>query len=206
MNSPEFVFAWLGLCAIGASPAMINYHLQGKALLHCLGVAGARLLLVGDEEELVGRVEESKTEIEGRGMRVLVLREDVREGITRGSTERVGDEFREGVRGDWAMSMFYTSGTTGMPKGVPFNVDRAYMVSRGAFFCFFLFLVSVFEIAPKTLALSLSICPTPPETSLNSNTNSASFLGWCFSAFVLSVCTFQKKFELTVNREQQVVD
>lgn len=29
MNSPDFVFAWLGLWAIGAAPAMINYSKCG---------------------------------------------------------------------------------------------------------------------------------------------------------------------------------
>jgi acyl-CoA synthetase (AMP-forming)/AMP-acid ligase II len=29
-NSPDFLFAWLGLWAIGAAPALINYNLTGK--------------------------------------------------------------------------------------------------------------------------------------------------------------------------------
>ncbi|TVY64228.1 Isopenicillin N epimerase component, partial [Lachnellula suecica] len=41
------------------------------------------------------------------------------------------DKMREGVRGDWPMAMFYTSGTTGMPKGVPFNIDRGFMQGIG---------------------------------------------------------------------------
>jgi len=108
MNSPEFIFAWLGLWAIGAAPAMINYNLSGKALLHCLGVSGATVLLVDEEEALRVRVEESRVGIEGRGMRVLVMGEEVREEIKGMSVERVEDAYREGVKGDWPMAMFYT--------------------------------------------------------------------------------------------------
>ena len=45
-NSPEFVFAWLGTWGIGTAPAMINYHLAGEALIHCVKLAGIKVLLV----------------------------------------------------------------------------------------------------------------------------------------------------------------
>lgn len=126
MNSPEFVFAWLGLWAIGAAPAMVNYHLGGKALRHCLGVSGATMLLVDEEEGFGERVAE--VEVEKGEMRVVGMGE-VRRGVEGCSGERVGDGGREGVRGDWPIAMFFTSGTTGMPKGVPFQVDRIWGVS-----------------------------------------------------------------------------
>ncbi|KAG4412708.1 hypothetical protein IFR04_014173, partial [Cadophora malorum] len=73
-NTPDFLFAWLGLWAIGAAPAMINYNLSGKALLHCLGVSKAELMLVDDESELRERIEGVRGEIEGElGCKVVVL-------------------------------------------------------------------------------------------------------------------------------------
>lgn len=146
MNSPDFIFAWLGLWAIGAAPAMINYNLAGKALLHCLKLSGAKLILVGSEPDLAGRILDSLNGIEGElGMTVCVMDEVTKGEIRSASEERIEDAYREGVRGNWAMAMFYTryvlnlssavegvpdrhSGTTGMPKGVPFNIDRGFQV------------------------------------------------------------------------------
>lgn len=51
MNSEKFIFLWLGLWAIGAKPAFINYNLTGKALAHCIRVSTTRLVLVDLEIE-----------------------------------------------------------------------------------------------------------------------------------------------------------
>jgi acyl-CoA synthetase (AMP-forming)/AMP-acid ligase II len=108
-NSAEFIQAWLGLWAIGASPAMINYNLTGKALIHCLKVSGARLLLVDEDAELVARVEDERANIEGQlGMTISVLDGGAKRDICVMKAERPSDAFREGVKGDWPMSIFYT--------------------------------------------------------------------------------------------------
>jgi len=108
-NSADFIFAWLGLWAIGAAPAMINYNLAGKALLHCLRVSGAHLLLVDEETALRQRIEDAKSEIKGElGMKICVMDSDVMREIQCQKAERPQDAYREGVRGDWPMSMFYT--------------------------------------------------------------------------------------------------
>jgi AMP-binding enzyme len=45
-NSDSFIFVWLGLWAIGAKPAFINYNLYGRALVHCVKAATTRLMIV----------------------------------------------------------------------------------------------------------------------------------------------------------------
>jgi acyl-CoA synthetase (AMP-forming)/AMP-acid ligase II len=108
-NSPDFVFAWLGLWAIGASPAMINYNLAGKALMHCLGVSGASLLLVDEDPALRARVEEVQEQIEGElKMRIIVMDKDVKNGIRSLNAERPSDSYRDRVRGDDPTAIFYT--------------------------------------------------------------------------------------------------
>ncbi|KAF8859354.1 long-chain fatty acid transporter-like protein [Acephala macrosclerotiorum] len=127
MNSPDFMFAWLGLWAIGAAPAMINYNLAGNALIHCLKVCGAKLLLVDEEPALRQRIEDARGQIEGEvGMTISVQDRNTMNIIRGLKPDRPADVCREGVKGNWALAMFYTSGTTGMPKGVPFTVERAY--------------------------------------------------------------------------------
>jgi acyl-CoA synthetase (AMP-forming)/AMP-acid ligase II len=128
-NSPDFIFAWLGLWAVGAAPAMINYNLSGKALLHCLKISGAKMLLVDEEMELRGRIEDVKETLEAdMGMTIVVLDPPVKNDIYGLEAKRPEDAYREGVKGDWQMCLFYTSGTTGIPKGCAVNVDRGFQV------------------------------------------------------------------------------
>jgi acyl-coenzyme A synthetase/AMP-(fatty) acid ligase len=108
-NSPDFVFAWLGLWAIGAAPAMINYNLAGKALMHCLGVSGASLLLVDEDPALRARSEEVQEQIKGElKMRIIVMDKDVKNGIRSLNAERPSDSYRDRVRGDDPTAIFYT--------------------------------------------------------------------------------------------------
>jgi acyl-CoA synthetase (AMP-forming)/AMP-acid ligase II len=109
MNSPDFMFAWLGLWSIGAAPAMINYNLAGKALLHCLKISGTKLLLVDEDPGLRGRIEDVGTQLEGGlGIKVIVVDIAVKATISATSEERPPDAYREGVKGDGHMCLFYT--------------------------------------------------------------------------------------------------
>ena len=108
-NVPEFIFAWLGLWAIGCAPAMINWNLGGEALVHCLRIAGARVILVDSEEGCWGRVKGERERIEGElGVRVLVLTEGLKAEVVGREAVRLGDEYREGVTGESPICLFYT--------------------------------------------------------------------------------------------------
>lgn len=113
-NNEKFMFIWLGLWAIGAKPAFINYNLTGKALAHCVRVSTSRLLLVDPEvqhnitqevrDELPGvQFEIFSAELEAEAIATTAVRED--------DSVRVEDKAQNlGI-------LIYTSGTTGLPKG-----------------------------------------------------------------------------------------
>lgn len=108
-NSPEFMFAWLGLWAIGCAPAFINFNLNGEALLHCLRVAGASVLLVDEESGCQARIQEVGDRIRGQlGIDVRLLTEELKRDISSFSAEVPRHEYRAGVNGEFPMCLFYT--------------------------------------------------------------------------------------------------
>ncbi|KAK5142040.1 hypothetical protein LTR32_005540, partial [Rachicladosporium monterosium] len=127
-NSPEYMFNMLGLWALGAAPAMINCNLGGEGLVHCLRIAGSKVLVVDAEDEgCRERVEGVRERLEGElGMRVVVVDAVVKAAISKREVSRPGDEYRDGVTGTFPIFIFYTSGTTGFPKACPFETQRSY--------------------------------------------------------------------------------
>ena len=129
-NTPDFMLAWMGLFSIGAAPAMINHHLTGKALLHCVGISTAKLMFVDGDDAMLERVNEVREQLEGDGMKIVVL-DDVRDRIYSSRAERPGDELRRDVNGSSPMAIFYTSGTTGFPKGCILPTAYSFTLALG---------------------------------------------------------------------------
>jgi acyl-CoA synthetase (AMP-forming)/AMP-acid ligase II len=114
MNSEKFLFVWLGLWAIGAKPAFINYNLTGKALSHCIRVSASRLCLFDPQiqqhvtqevlDDLPGvQFEAFSPELEAEVMATNAVREK--------------DSVRAEDKSQNMAILIYTSGTTGLPKG-----------------------------------------------------------------------------------------
>jgi acyl-coenzyme A synthetase/AMP-(fatty) acid ligase len=108
-NQPEFVFGHLGAWAIGSAPAMMNHHLAGDALIHCLKVAGGKLLIVDEDKETQERIEAVRERIENElGMTIKILDSQLKGEICRMEPIRPDDELRNGIDGTFPMCLFYT--------------------------------------------------------------------------------------------------
>lgn len=131
INSPEFMFNMLGSWAIGTAPALINYNLGGDSLVHCLKVAGSKVLVVDSDAECVARIEEQRERIENElGMRIIIVDDATKATINAYEPTRPGNELRDGVKGDFPIFIFYTSGTTGFPKACAFQTQRAGVLGQ----------------------------------------------------------------------------
>ena len=125
-NRPEFLFAWLGLWCLGSAPAAVNYNLSGEALEHCLRVSGAKLVLLDDDPKCVERMEGSRPVIENElGMDIRALDAIPLNSFPGHILPRDGAGAYN-MAGDFPCILLYTSGTTGMPKGCAFTMDRLY--------------------------------------------------------------------------------
>ncbi|CAF9924502.1 hypothetical protein IMSHALPRED_006216 [Imshaugia aleurites] len=121
MNSPVFVFLWLGIWSIGATPAFINYNLTGDPLLHSVRTSTARLLLVDQEvkprftKEVIDMLETAKAR-DGEGpVQIVFFDATLEEQIMDTEGLREPNSSRSAMRLDMAVLIF-TSGTTGLPK------------------------------------------------------------------------------------------
>ena len=87
---------------------MINFNLAGDALIHCLKVSGATVILVDEDEESKNRVEKQRSAIEGLRMRPLILSIELKDQVNLRIPERPDDSYRAHVKGDFPAALFYT--------------------------------------------------------------------------------------------------
>ncbi|KAK4162375.1 putative very long-chain fatty acid transport protein [Cladorrhinum sp. PSN259] len=112
-NTDTLLFLVLALWSLGAVPALINYNLVGKSLVHCITKAKARLILI--DPTVAGNVEDdvraglSDTVFE-------VVTPQLESQILMLEPYRAPDEVRSDAAGKGMAMLIYTSGTTGLPK------------------------------------------------------------------------------------------
>jgi len=125
-GQPDYLAAWLGITKVGGVAALINTKLVGSSLAHCIDVAAAGHIIVGQD---VAAVFEKVQPFLKRTPRVWRHRETTGEtgleaalgpldGASLTSRER-----REVSIDDRAL-LIYTSGTTGLPKAASISHRR----------------------------------------------------------------------------------
>lgn len=123
-NRPEFVMAWLGMMQIGAVTALLNTHLRGAPLSHCINIANARHMILHDR--LAPSLREVFDTLENKPVLWITgeeipeektsAAEDLDAALARQSGETLGKDARKHVLCRDKALYIYTSGTTGMPK------------------------------------------------------------------------------------------
>ncbi|KAI5291150.1 hypothetical protein KEM52_000244 [Ascosphaera acerosa] len=131
LNSPEFPIAWIALWSIGAAPACINAALAGPVLLHCLRVSEAKLLIYDGDPSCTERICAEEQAITGEmGVTAIALDNALKQHIyTSFPATPTSDSLRRNTDPGAPCGLFYTSGTTGMPKAVGFTMQRIVLTA-----------------------------------------------------------------------------
>ena len=132
-NRPEFMALWLGVTRIGGVVALVNTHLTGPALAHCINVVHPRHIVVADA--LLAQFDTARAHITSGAKLWLhgeadanLLRIDREVDALPG--DRLADADRRRLTIEDRALYIYTSGTTGLPKAANVNHYRLMLASH----------------------------------------------------------------------------
>lgn len=130
-NRPEYVAIWSGLAKIGVVTALINHNLEGQALAHCVGIADAKCIITGAEQDAAikstqGLFDDSVSVWTWGG----TVGEPLDPALQNVPDARPSREHRAHLRGKDLCMYVYTSGTTGLPKAARLTQSRTQGMMR----------------------------------------------------------------------------
>ena len=135
-NLPEMLEGHYGPMRIGAILVPINIRLSGREIAQILNHSGAKVLVF--DSEMAQTVRDFKDDVPGVETFVQVVDTSPREDDIPGPdyesflvSAPVGDHREESGSEMDTIAINYTSGTTGMPKGVQYTYRGAYLNALG---------------------------------------------------------------------------
>ncbi|HEX8568816.1 MAG TPA: long-chain-acyl-CoA synthetase [Caulobacteraceae bacterium] len=132
-NRLEYIAAWMGLTKVGVVGALVNNHLAGQALCHCVEIAHAAHVIADAEtapalEAVRDRLsaKPSLWTLDGGGSGRL----DLEQALAEAPATRPDAAIRAGITAGETALYIYTSGTTGLPKAAKVAHIRAQTYMR----------------------------------------------------------------------------
>lgn len=126
-NTDTYIMLILALWAIGAKPALINYNLSGKPLIHCIKKSTARLVLI--DPTVVDNVgDDVRAELSGVTFEAVTVQMEAQ--ILSMDPTRPSDDLRSDADAFDMSMVIYTSGTTGLPKAAYVSWAKAATASE----------------------------------------------------------------------------
>ncbi|KAL3865944.1 hypothetical protein ACJMK2_043288 [Sinanodonta woodiana] len=135
MNEPAFIWTFLGLQKLGIAAALVNFNIRMKPLVHSIKVCGAKILIVGQGDEILQAVEDIRSDLKDlpiivQGASLLsqgyirfdeLMQQTVPAGVCKG--------VRTNVTPLTPCCYIFTSGTTGLPKPCIISQSKAIGIS-----------------------------------------------------------------------------
>ena len=139
LNTPPMLEAHFGVPMVGAVLNTLNTRLDPGTIAYCLSHAHSRMLIV--DSELLPLVRQACDRLEGTPPEIVVWKDpNLADCAPEWDGAGYEDILAEGdpefdwawPRDEWdAITLNYTSGTTGRPKGVVYHHRGAYLLSMG---------------------------------------------------------------------------
>ncbi len=140
LNRPEYVSTWAGFSKIGATTALINTNLMGKALAHAIESGRTRRVIVGSE--LLDSLDTLDADFRAQLTLYAMVDpadpkpslpadvEDLTATLAEQSTANPDRSLRAEMRAGDPLVYIYTSGTTGLPKAAKMS-HLKYLTAGG---------------------------------------------------------------------------
>lgn len=130
-NCPDYPAIWFGLSKIGVSTALINCHLEGEGLAHCINVVDAKAIIAsGKQSEHVYRILKTLNGMPKLWDFEAKFGQDLEAALQACAASRPDRKHRSHLRGDDTCIYIFTSGTTGLPKAAKLDHARLRRAMR----------------------------------------------------------------------------
>ncbi|KAJ8125943.1 hypothetical protein O1611_g7695 [Lasiodiplodia mahajangana] len=126
-NTPEYMMLIFALEAIGAASALLNHNITGDALVHSVKLSASRYMIT--DKQIENHVSPLEPKLKDEGVDVIYYSPSFIETLK--DTEPLPKERHMGLNPTGTFAVLYTSGTTGLPKGVILPRSRVLMFGRG---------------------------------------------------------------------------